>query len=52
MKPEADGSGCLSLPLNICACCNEQMYVVSIKRLLSRRGDWTSHFAVRLATMK
>ena len=44
MKLEAGVIGLSFLPLNICACCNEQMYVVSIKRLLSGEGDWVITF--------
>jgi hypothetical protein len=44
MKLEAGVVWLSFLPLNICACCNEQMYVVSIKRLLSGEGDWDVTF--------
>jgi hypothetical protein len=44
MKAEAGVIGQSFLPRNICACCNEPMYVVSIKRLLSGEGDWDVTF--------
>lgn len=44
MKPEAGVIGQSFLPRNICTCCNEEMYVVSIKRLLSGEGDWDVTF--------
>ncbi len=44
MKPEAGVVGLSFLPLNICNCCNEEMYVISIKRLLSGEGDWDVTF--------
>ena len=44
MKPEAGVVGLSFLPLNICNCCNEEMYVISIKRLLSGEGDWDITF--------
>jgi hypothetical protein len=44
MKAEAGVIGQSFLPRNVCACCNEPMYVVSIKRLLSGEGDWDVTF--------
>ena len=43
MKSEVGVIGSF-FPRNTCACCNKEMYIVSIKRLLSGEGEWDVTF--------